>query len=321
MTGRLRGAVKALFGEPPDSAAKRAAKRARLEKAARAEKEREQERERRAHEREVRLKRLIRIARKRQAAIEASAVHAEDAAVVPLDYAAHEVRLLASSEIERTTRAHSCAREPWTVAWIEESFREGGVLYDIGANVGTFALIAAKVGGGRGTVVAFEPGYASFARLCDNVVLNGCQNVVIPLPIALGSTTGLGTFAYRRLHAGESRHEFTDAAWTAVGADASPHYHQPILSMRLDDVIAQFQVPRPTHIKMDVDGAELKALSGAAATLADSRLRSILVEIDPELTEAVPAMLGSFGFELAARHQRMPSKRTQVWYGEFRRRE
>src|SRR5262245_23889981 len=68
-----------------------------------------------------------------------------DTSVVPLDYDAHSVRLLATSPMERKWRARSCKKEPWTVAWIEESMGSGGVLYDVGANVGTFSLVAAKV--------------------------------------------------------------------------------------------------------------------------------------------------------------------------------
>jgi len=32
-------------------------------------------------------------------------------------------------------------------------------------------------------VVAFEPGYANFARLCDNIRLNGCQHAIVPVPL------------------------------------------------------------------------------------------------------------------------------------------
>jgi hypothetical protein len=51
-----------------------------------------------------------------------------DASVVPLDYAAHPIRLLATSPMERKWRARSCKKEPWTVAWIEESMTGAGVL-------------------------------------------------------------------------------------------------------------------------------------------------------------------------------------------------
>jgi FkbM family methyltransferase len=238
---------------------------------------------------------------------------------VRLDYEAHTVRLLASSEMEREWRARSCAKEPWTVTWIEASLRGGGVLYDVGANVGVFALIAAKVCGDAGTVVAFEPGYASFAHLCDNIVLNRCQDVVIPLPLALGGTTGIGTFAYKSLEPGQSRHVFKEQAWTRVGVSASNHYHQPILSMPLDAVIETFRLPRPNHIKLDVDGGELNVLRGASATLASPELRSILIEIDDSLTEDVMTMLRNSGFVLEERHRRKSGEEHHVWYGVFRR--
>ena len=126
-----------------------------------------------------------------------------DASVVPLDYAAHPIRLLATSPMERKWRARSCKKEPWTVAWIEESMRGGGVLYDVGANVGTFSLVAAKVCGRRGTVVAFEPGFASYAHLCGNIVLNRCEAIIIPVPLALAGSCGLGSFRYLSLDPGQ----------------------------------------------------------------------------------------------------------------------
>ncbi len=55
-----------------------------------------------------------------------------------------EIWLRATSMPELRWRARSCAKEPWTVRWIQESIRKGDVLYDIGANVGTFALLAAR---------------------------------------------------------------------------------------------------------------------------------------------------------------------------------
>ena len=249
----------------------------------------------------------------------AGALAAAGLPTVRLDYQPHDVHLLASSDMEREWRARSCAKEPWTVAWIEASLGGGAVLYDIGANVGAFALIAAKVCGEAGTVVAFEPGYASFAHLCDNIVLNRCQDVVIPLPLALGGTTGIGTFAYKSLEAGQSRHVFKEHAWTRGTASASNHYHQPGLSMALDAVIETFGLPRPNHIKLDVDGGELNVLRGASTTLASPELRSILIEIDDSLTDDVTAVLRTSGFVLEQHHRRKSGEEHHVWYGVFRR--
>jgi FkbM family methyltransferase len=241
--------------------------------------------------------------------------------VVALDYAAHPVRLLATSPMERKWRARSCKKEPWTVAWIEESMGSGGVLYDIGANVGTFSLVAAKVCGRRGTVVAFEPGFASYAHLCGNIVLNRCEAIIIPVPLAVAGASGLGSFRYLSLDPGQSRHDFKQNAWDPNEADTPKRYVQPILSMTLDAVIATFSLPVPNYLKVDVDGGEIDVLQGAAQTLANPALRSILIEIDESQTDTVLPMLDRSGFALARTHKGKHGKdaATRVWYGVFQR--
>jgi len=241
--------------------------------------------------------------------------------VVPLDYAAHPVRLLATSPMERKWRARSCKKEPWTVAWIEESMSGGGVLYDVGANVGTFSLVAAKVCARRGTVVAFEPGFASYAHLCGNIVLNRCEAIIIPVPLAVAGANGLGSFRYLSLDPGQSRHDFKPDAWDADEADTPKRYLQPMLSMTLDSAISTFSLPAPNHLKVDVDGGEIEVLRGAAQTLASPTLHSILIEIDESQTEQVMAMLDRSGFALARTHKGKHGKDavTRVWYGVFQR--
>src|SRR5205085_779682 len=123
---------------------------------------------------------------------------------VRLDFPDHDIWLRATSDAERRWRAHACAKEPWTVRWIQEHVERGEVLYDIGANIGAFSLIAAIAR--SASVVAFEPGYASFARLCENIQINGCGEAIVPVPMPLSDTVGLVTFTYRSLEPGQSRH-------------------------------------------------------------------------------------------------------------------
>lgn len=241
------------------------------------------------------------------------------AGVTRLDYERHEIRLISTSTMEQEWRAHSCAKEPWTVAWLEGSFKKGQVLFDVGANVGAFSLIAATLCGKSGRVVAFEPGYATFAHLCDNIVLNQQQGVVMPVPLALGQATGISTFTYRTLHPGQSRHSFREGIWKARAATGADRYSQPVLTMPLDEMVKSFGFRQPTHIKLDVDGAELNVLKGASATLDSPALESILVEIDDNLTEPVTELLVSKGFVLGERHHRDHEEMTQVWYGVFNR--
>src|SRR5919106_5118479 len=101
-----------------------------------------------------------------------------------LDYSGAEIHLRLTSRPE-FHRLSSCSKEPWTVRWIEDHLRPGEVMYDVGANVGAYTLLAAvAVPGAR--VVSFEPSPANFAALCANVELNEVAERVIAVPLALG---------------------------------------------------------------------------------------------------------------------------------------
>ncbi|MGE3274301.1 MAG: FkbM family methyltransferase [Vicinamibacterales bacterium] len=235
---------------------------------------------------------------------------------VMLDYEAVPVQIRVTSPEERNWRARPCAKEPWTVDWIERIVRPDTVLYDIGANVGAFSLIAAKREP-LATVVAVEPGYATFAHLCDNIVLNGCQQRIVPVQLPLWSTTGLAAFKYRNLSPGQSRHAMRALESRESLSRSQGKYEQPVLGTRLDDLIGAYRLPPPTAIKLDVDGAELEVLRGAAHTLAAPSLTALLVELDRELENEATGLLQRAGFTLVDRVDR--DKSDAPVYAEFRR--
>ena len=61
--------------------------------------------------------------------------------------------------------------------FVHRYLRPGDAVIDVGANIGVYTLLAASVVGDQGKVVAFEPGRQSFARLQENVQLNGLHQV------------------------------------------------------------------------------------------------------------------------------------------------
>lgn len=230
--------------------------------------------------------------------------------LVALDYAAATIHMRPSSRRIASMRLTPVAKEPWTVDWIERTVGDGDVLYDIGANVGDYALIAAKVGKKRAKVVAFEPGAATFASLCENIVLNDEAETIVPVPLVLGEASRMGTLGYSELQAGGAGH----------GLDAaSSVYAQPVLVAALDDLIERFELPAPTLIKLDVDGAEAAVLAGAGRTLSRPELRSLIVEVETANTDAVLRALEHF--ELVERFDtRDGVPLPDVWYGVFERR-
>lgn len=221
---------------------------------------------------------------------------------VRLDFDGCDIYLHATAEPELRWRAFSCAKEPWTVEWLQQRLSKGDVLYDVGANVGAFSLIAAKHCGA--TVVAFEPGYASFARLCENVQLNACADRIIPVPLPLSDRSGMLGLRYRSLEPGQSRHRMGDAAWGPQDSASPKRYVQPVCAMALDAAVSTFELPLPVAMKIDVDGAEMRVLRGASSLLAGTSLRSLLVEIDRDQFDEVQKLLADAGFALENRIER-----------------
>jgi FkbM family methyltransferase len=231
-----------------------------------------------------------------------------------LDYAGHSISLVVSS-VAIARRLGSAGKEPFTVAYIEDHLKPGEVFYDIGANVGPYALIAAKATEGHAQVFAFEPSPASFSDLVQNVELNGCTESVTPLPIALWSETKMLPVTWKSARAGAARHRLGE--WSEEDS-ARP----TTLAMTLDDAIESLGIPLPNHAKIDVDGGELHLLQGARRALADPAWRSVLIELDRRDTDhnhEVVELLRSAGFgpgTCQLRPSRQPdrlARRSRYW--------
>lgn len=225
--------------------------------------------------------------------------------VKKMDYSRHDIYLNIDTEVENDVRLHSCAKEPETVEWIETFLKEGGVMYDIGANVGAYALVASKFTHGKAKIYAFEPSFSTFANLSRNVFLNGCSGSIIPLHLALSDKTGLDNLNYLDLVSGSSCHAF-GANVMFTGETFEPVFKQPIIAYTIDDLIEAFGIEVPNLIKIDVDGIELAILKGAEKTLCQKEVRTVLVEVNENLEEtanAIVALLTGAGFKLRSKHR------------------
>jgi FkbM family methyltransferase len=185
------------------------------------------------------------------------------------------------------------------VTWNPEEYvafratvRPGDVVLDVGANVGAYTVLFAKWAGARGQVFAFEPAPASVAALRRLIALNGGGAVVEVVPCAAGDRTGTAAF----------RAEGANGANALVPSGAHDPAALTVRMVTLDEFCASRGI-RPRVIKLDVEGAEIDALHGARATLADPAVE-VFVELHPAawpargLTRAaVAAELGALGFE------------------------
>jgi FkbM family methyltransferase len=232
-----------------------------------------------------------------------------------LDYPNADIYLRVTSKAARA-RLRACAKEPFTIEWIEQWVRSGEVLYDVGANLGVYSLVAAKKPSGSARVFAFEPSYGNVALLGANIVLNEVVDAITPLPVALSDRTGMSVFALRSLQPGSARHTLGDEP----SDEGPPVYRQPVMIYRLDDLVEHLGLPLPNHIKLDVDGGELAVLEGAARTLASPSLRSMLIEVSSSMSDAITEALGRHGLRLEAKVN-VQNKEGEylVWYGLFAR--
>lgn len=222
---------------------------------------------------------------------------------VALDYGGATIMLEVPTKVARK-RAHACAKEPWTVRWLE-SLPAGAVLYDVGANVGAYALIGALRPQGPLRVVAWEPGYPTYALLCANVAANDAGSHVTPLPVALSDSSGVVRFPLRDLRGGAALH----------GDESQAAYVQPALSLRLDEAVEHFGLPAPEHLKLDTDGSEEAVLRGAGGLLTDDALRSVMVEQSDADGDGVDTLLRERGLE---RVEKFDAGR-EYWYALYRR--
>jgi FkbM family methyltransferase len=232
-----------------------------------------------------------------------------------LDYADAEIFLRVISKKERE-RLKACAKEPFTIDWIHRWIAADDVLYDIGANVGAYSLVAVKKPGGAARVFAFEPSYANVSSLCANIVLNDAADDITPIPFALAGSEGLTVLSLRALEPGSARHTLGDGP-----SDEGPAvYRQPVVTFRLDDLVARLALPLPNHIKLDVDGGELSLLEGAAGVLASPALQTVLVEVTTSLSEPITSVLAAHGLSLNTRiNIQNKAGDYRVWYGLFTR--
>jgi FkbM family methyltransferase len=213
---------------------------------------------------------------------------------VRLGYPGSTVRVIATPETRPTRRKGVLELDKTIVDWLDEHVHPGDVAYDIGAGVGAYSLVVAMHRGALS--VAFEPGFASFKRLVDNLLLNGCYRSVIPLPLALGDRNGLLELEYRG-EAGGHGHSLRPREWRTRRDAIEAQYTQPVCAERLDDVVERHRLPRPRVMRVAMRRGAAAMIRGAGAVLRDPQLRSVLASVkgDEEAREVVSA-LEAYGF-------------------------
>lgn len=170
--------------------------------------------------------------------------------------------------------------------FLEQVLKPGGIVVDVGANIGMISIRAAKLVGPTGRVIAIEPNptIAPFCR--ENIRLNGLGNVTL-IQTALGANDGVVSF-----HCDQS--DDCSRVVEKGGVEV------PVA--RLDKIMETEHVREIDLLKVDVEGYEFLVLEGAVKSLARTRL--IYIEVDASnyahfgrRTEEMLELLNSQGFD------------------------
>jgi FkbM family methyltransferase len=197
-----------------------------------------------------------------------------------------------------------------TLQWLWRDVAIGDVVYDVDCGVGAYAMLAAKYHGA--VVVAFEPGYAAFKALCDNLHLNGCDGSVLPISVALADFEGMGELKYPAGLAGWRGHSVRAAAWKVKRSSGGEgNVKQPAYVMPLDDAVSRYGLPAPHHLHLHNAQSVERVLAGARDIIAADRLKTIVFTLTAEVGETLAARLATQKWYVT-RHTPMPRGRVHL---------
>jgi len=169
------------------------------------------------------------------------------------------------------------------------SVEEGDVVYDIGANYGLYTgLIGQALG--NVTLISIEPHPENFEILRANLSRNGIDAEC--LNYAIAAESGQLSFS-------------TDTEQLVTDETGSDHETIAVDVITGDTLRDEHDLPVPTHVKIDVEGAELEVIEGFQETLAREECKWIYCEVHPEKgeqwsvgTDTVGSTLEELGFSV-----------------------
>lgn len=148
----------------------------------------------------------------------------------------------------------------WSVkSFLLENYKNYDVFFDIGSNIGTYAILMGKLGM---KVHAFEPMHNNFRALQINILLNNLETEVKAYNFGVGDADRTQDFIYEPVNTGASHY--------SVSVDNNG-IHEMRTTKKLDSVMDQFGLNSSDKIlmKVDVEGMEPNVFKGAKKMLSD----------------------------------------------------
>ncbi|MBU0496655.1 MAG: FkbM family methyltransferase [Candidatus Thermoplasmatota archaeon] len=163
--------------------------------------------------------------------------------------------------------------EPHLMNLLPKILRPNGIYLDIGANIGVITLALSKLAK-QGKVYAFEPSQNNFEFLKLNIEQNQLDNVS-PINLGIFDRNCEMEFSYVETVAGCS---FMSESGVKEGIC------EQIKCLRLDEWVDETEIKKIDLVKMDVEGAEIKAINGGINTFKEFN-PNLIIEFNPNPME------------------------------------
>lgn len=150
-----------------------------------------------------------------------------------------------------------------TAQWLMENIKPGKIFFDIGSNAGYFTLIGSLLVR-NGKTIAFDPVPLNVTVIAEQVRLNNITNVMVE-NCALSDDEGNVGFVIESCNANSHM-----SSVTIIQEKIKPFRNITVDAIRLDTYVQNKKVI-PNIVKIDVEGAELKVLSGGIITFTNYR--------------------------------------------------
>jgi FkbM family methyltransferase len=166
--------------------------------------------------------------------------------------------------------------EPGMAAVLQRYLSPGGVFIDLGANEGYFSVLASRLVGPRGSVIAVEPQSRLENVIQTNLSLNECSNVRL-IQAAVSSISGPVQI--------QLSPDINTGSSSLFRSTKYPLKVESVPSVTIAELLSRTGVDRCDLIKVDVEGAEYETFMGAEQVLRAGILRNIALEIHNTILE------------------------------------
>ncbi len=155
--------------------------------------------------------------------------------------------------------------EPKSTEYIKKIVKPGMTIIDVGANIGYYALIEAKAGA---KVFAIEPSEKNFEMLKKNIEINELQQKISVSKLAISDKEGEEKF-------------YLVGAYNRNSLIPSGNNSINVKTISLDYYFKKEKIKKADLIRMDIEGAELKALNGMKNILSKNPPKHLFIELHP----------------------------------------